>query len=339
MNQTKKYVIGISIAVVVVIAIALLFQLQSRTSFYDDGTTGNTSSNLLNGGLFCEIDDTIYFANPYDENTLYSMNSDLGNAKQVLDDNVSYLNGAGKYIFYTRRNDKKKIDSDAFLALSTTGLYRINKNGHNSKKLYDDPTQVACLYGNNVYYQHYDQKLGLQLYAASIDGKADKKLLEQPCAPYAMANNKLYYTAATSSDHSIHSMNLDGTSDTVVCDGNFTALTIQGDYLYFMDANANYALKRVSTEGGSVETLVSDRLATYNVSEDGSTIYCQIDNGTNNGLYALDVNSSSLDLLASGDFNYLHLTSDYLFYEKYDQSVLYVMDLATLSSKEMKFEK
>lgn len=338
MNQTKKYAIGISITVIVIIAIALLFQFQNRTSFYDDGTTGNTSSNLLNGGLVCEVDDTIYFANPYDQNTLYSMDSDLKNAKQVINDNVSYINGAGKYIFYTRRNDKKKIDADAFLALSSTGLYRINKKGNGSKKLYDDPTQVACLYGNNVYYQHYDQKQGLQLYAASIDGKANKKLLEQPCAPYAIANNKIYYTAATSSDHSIHSMNLDGSNDSVVCDGNFTALTIQGDYLYFMDANANYALKRISVEGGSIETLVSDRLATYNISEDGSTAYCQIDNGTNNGIYALDINSSSLDLLESGDFNYLHLTSDYLFYEKYDQSVLYVMDLATNTSQELKIK-
>ena len=106
-----------------------------------------------------------------------------------------------------------------------------------------------------------------------------------------------------------------------------------------MDMNANYALKRMPSDGGSVETLISDRLATYNVSEDGQTVYCQIDNGTANGLYALDVESKTLRKLKEGNFNYLHLTKKYLLYEKYDQSVLYAMDLSLESSKELHFNK
>ena len=266
------------------------------------------------------------------------MSSDLQNPKQIFSDNVSYLNGAGKYLYYTRRNDKKEIDKDALLALSSTGLYRINTNGTNLKQLYDDPTQVACLLGNNVYYQHYDQKKGLELYSASIDGKKDTKILEQPCAPYAVKGQTIYYSGA-SSDHAIHSVATDGSNDTVLSDGNYTALTLQGDYLYFMDMNANYALKRMPLDGGSVETLISDRLATYNVSEDGQTVYCQIDNGTANGLYALDVESKTLRKLKEGNFNYLHLTKKYLLYEKYDQSVLYAMDLSLESSKELHFNK
>lgn len=338
MKKERKNIILIAVAAVIIIVLAIGFRLLNRTSYNDENTLGNTSSNLLNGGLFCEIDDKIYFANPYDQNTLYSMSSDLQNPKQIFSDNVSYLNGAGKHLYYTRRNDKKEIDKDALLALSSTGLYRINTNGTNLKQLYDDPTQVACLLGNNVYYQHYDQKKGLELYSASIDGKKDTKILEQPCAPYAVKGQTIYYSGA-SSDHAIHSVATDGSNDTVLSDGNYTALTLQGDYLYFMDMNANYALKRMPLDGGSVETLISDRLATYNVSEDGQTVYCQIDNGTANGLYALDVESKTLRKLKEGNFNYLHLTKKYLLYEKYDQSVLYAMDLSLESSKELHFNK
>lgn len=339
MNKNQKNRLFFILAIIVIIGIAVLFHFMNKVKLYDDeGTTGNTSGNLLNGGLFCEADGTIYFSNPYDEGTLYSMNTDLGDIRQLSEDNVSYLNVAGKYIFYTKRNDQKNVDSNFFNALSTTGLYRVNLKGKNIAKLYDDPTQAACLYGNYVYYQHYDQEEGLLLYAAKIDGSEDKKLLDEPCAPYAVSDNTIYY-AGYKSDHSIHSLNINGSGDSILYDGNCTSVTKQGEYLYFMDMNDNYSLKRISVNGGTPETLVSDRLATYNVSEDGSTVYCQIDNGNDNGLYALDIDTMSLSLIASGDFNYLNLTTDYLFYEEYDQSKLYILDLATGASEEWNWEK
>lgn len=334
MSKNKKNVLIASIIILIIAATAFLFYYFNKVSFYkDESTTGNTSCNLLNGGLFCEADDTIYFANPYDENTLYTMNTDLGNIRKISGDNVSYLNVAGKYIFYTKRNDKKEWDSDTFLALSATGLYRMTTKGGNISKLYDDPTQVACLYGNNVYYQHYNKEKGLLLYSAKIDGSSDDMLLEEPCAPYAVDNDTIYYTG-TEGDHDIHSVKTDGSGKQTLFSGNFTGLSKQGDYLYFLDMNDNYALKRILVSGGTIEPLISDHVATYNVSPDGNKLYCQIDDGTYNGLYVYDINNSSLDLLASGNFNYLHLTSDYLFYEEYDQSKLYVLDLATESAEE-----
>ena len=339
MNKNQKSMLILFLAFVILLGSALLIRYMNRVRLYDDeSTVGNTSGNLLNGGLFCESDGVIYFSNPYDEGMLYSMNQDLEKVKKLSDDNVSYLNVAGKYIFYTKRNDKKNVDSDFFMALSTTGLYRTNLKGGSISSLYKEPTQVACLYGNNVYYQHYDQEKGLQLYAAKIDGSEDKKLLDEPCAPFAVAINTTYY-AGYNGNHAIHTLNINGTGDSVLYDGNCTSVTLHGEYIYFMDMNDNYALKRIPVTGGTPEALVSDRLATYNVSEDGNTVYCQIDNGTDNGLYSLDINSKSLQLIASGNYNYLNLTSNYLFYEEFDQSKLYILDLASGSTKEWDWEK
>lgn len=339
MKKNKKNILLFCLAVIIIIVAGVAVNFINRVKLYDDeSTTGNSSGNLLNGGLFCEHDDTIYFANPYDQNMLYSMNTDLGNVKQISTDNVSYLNIAGNYIFYTKRNDKKQIDSDAFMSLNCTGLYRTDLKGKHLARLYDDPTQVACLFGNYIYYQHYDQKDGLELYSAKIDGSSDTQLLKDACAPYAISDQTIYYTGYRN-DHAIHSMKTDGTSDTILLDGNFTALTKQGDYLYFMDMSDNYSLKRMPVTGGTPEVLISERLATYNVNEDSSIIYCQIDNGTDNGLYEYDLVSKSLNLLVSGDFNYLHLTTDYLFYESFDQSKLYILDLATNQSEEWNWDK
>lgn len=333
MKIKKKILIPTIIAVALLLIAVVIYYLIGRVSLYDDETQkGNTSGNLLNGGLFCQVDDTIYFANPYDQGTLYSMNTKLEKIKQVQNDNVSYLNGADKYIFYTKRNDRKEMDSDLIVDLSATGLYRMNLFTKITAKLYDEPTQVACLYGNRVYYQHYNLKAGLQLYGAKIDDTDDKKLLEEPCAPYAIDNGKIYFVG-TKEDHAIHSMNIDGTQNYILQDGNYHALTLQGDYLYFLDMADNYSLKRLPVSGGTVETLVSERLATYNVCEDNNTIYCQIDNGSQNGLYEFKIDSQSLTKIAPGDFNYLHTTKDYLFFETYDQGTLYSMKLGTYDYK------
>ena len=342
-GKKKKNVKGIVIGCLVVIAIVavgLVIFFSGRIKLYgdeDDDTTGNTSGNLLNGGLFCESDGSIYFANPYDQNTLYVMDDDLTDSKQLSKDNVSYLNVAGKYIFYTKRNDKKTVDSDAFMAFSTTGLYRITTKGKQLGRLYDDPTQVACLYGNYVYYQHYDQTNGLWLYRTKMDAKEETKLLEEPCAPYVVHNHMIYYTGMKN-DHAIHYMNITGGTDTLLLDGNFTALTLQGDYLYFLDMGENYSLKRMLLSGGNVETVISNRLATYNVAENGD-IFCQVDNGTDeNGLYYLASGTRTLQLMQQGNYNYLNLTSKYLFFEEFDQSKAYIMDLTSFIIEELKLE-
>jgi len=332
----------IFISIIIIAATAVIIYLlitKNRIKLYDDNSvTGNTSGNLLNSGLFCENEGKIYFANPYDNNKLYCMDSDLSNIKKLLDDRVSFLNSAGEYIFYTRRNDLIKNDADAILSLSTTGLFRAKTSGRNASQLYDNPTQVACLYGNNVYYQHYDDKKGLELYAAKIDGSEDKKLINEAAAPYVVYNDKIYYIGYDK-DHYIHSIGINGSNPEVIYAGNCTSLTRQGQYLYFMDMENNYSLCRTSLDGSSVETIINERLATYNVSDDGTTIYYQADNGDNSGLYKYSNNTGGTELVSLGNFNYLNLTSEYLFFEEYDQSRLFTYNLATGETQLFQIEK
>ena len=69
------------IIVVLVIAAAgvggFFYFKKNQTVHNNDNAIGNTAGNLINGGLFCEYNDKIYFANPDDYNKLYVMNSEL----------------------------------------------------------------------------------------------------------------------------------------------------------------------------------------------------------------------------------------------------------------------
>lgn len=322
-------IIGGVVAALAIVALLIGIYWSGQVKYYDDpAVKGNTSVNLLNGGLFSESDGKIYFANPYDQNTLYSMDENFENVKKICDDNVSYLNVAGDYIFYTRRNDKKGVENSAFLSLSTTGLYRIGTDGNGLDQLYREPTQTVNLLGNQLYYQHYDHQKGLQLFNIGIDGKEDTMMLDEGAAPTAIVNNTIYYTGADT-NHNIHAMDISSFSSRVLLEGNYTGLSYYGDYLYFMDMGRDYVLCRSKLDGSDVTQLTSQRIATYNLSPDGEKVYYQVDNGTENGLYALDIASGDSRLLRDGDFNYFHIISDSMFFEKFDGSAAYVMDIST----------
>lgn len=339
-TQSKSHIVRNTILVIVliIIVIVVLILIGNRASvkLYDDpNTVGNTSGNLLNGGLFCESDNKIYFTNPADDDTLYSMDMDLSHLKKIIDDKASYINAAGNYIFYTRRNDKKASTGEGLLSLSATGLFRITKDGKTLGKLYEDPTQVANLSGNYVYYQHYDNDKGLQLFSAKIDGSSNERLSEEGVAPYVIENGMIYFTGLDK-DHMIHTMNTNGSGKNVLFDGNCTSLMKAGNHLYYMDMNQNYALARIDLESNESQTLINTRIATYNVDEAESSVYYQVDDGENNGLYRLDLENNETEQLAVGDYNFLHLISNYLFYESYEGDTIYVMNLDTETSEEFK---
>ena len=149
-NLIKRILASILILAAVAVISILIIKKGKVKLYSDSSTTGNTSGNLLNGGLFTQADNVIYFANPNDHNKLYKMNANLSKIKKVYNDKVSYINAAGNYIFYTRRNDKFKKSDNALLSLSTTGLFRITKNGTDLSRLYEDPTQVEIMYITSI---------------------------------------------------------------------------------------------------------------------------------------------------------------------------------------------
>lgn len=82
-----KKAITISVITIIGLLLAVLIFLSIRSSrivYNNDNAIGNSAGNLNNGGLFCEYNNKIYFANPYDYNKLYVMNSDCTNAMKLM---------------------------------------------------------------------------------------------------------------------------------------------------------------------------------------------------------------------------------------------------------------
>ena len=321
----KSKLIPIFIFVGVVILAILTYHF-NQTVYNDDNTLGNTSTNLLNGGLYCEYEDKIYFSNPSDEGRLYVMNSDLSNPKRLSEDTAYSINVAGKYIIYGRHNENQDKNNENFFSVNKTGLYRMDKNGKNTKTLFDSVVSTVNLFGNTVYYQR-NTRTGIGVDAINIDKSNETAVIDEPIFPFAISEGYLYYTGVKK-NHNIFRMDLDTNASEILCEGNFSDLTLCGSYLYFLDLANNQALSKMKLDGTEQTTLVTYNTSTYNITSDEVYLYFQIDNDEQmeNGIYRLDLTNSQITCIKEGDFCNIHCTSNYTFFQEFGSTTTFVVE-------------
>lgn len=327
MKQSKRSNI-ITIIVLIFVLIALISSMGiniwlNRTVWNDDYAVGNTSGNLNNGGLFCELEDKIYFSNTKDEGTLYCMDSDATNFKKLSADKAIRINAAGKYLIYSRMNqDKEGITAELFV-FNYTGLYRCNLNGKKTKTLYNNQIGAMSLYGNNVYYQHFEKKKGLTFYTVKIDGSDEKKLSNIPYDPSAISDGVMYYSGEDE-ENGLYAMNLETQSTEKIYDGNtYQPMTYNND-IYFLSLDDNYGIARIDRDGSNKTLLVDKEVSSYNISLDGNYLYYQVDDTKNNGIYRLNLQTKEEKLLKSGNYNNIHTTSNYIFFQEFGTDNVYM---------------
>ncbi len=205
MSKKMKWILPIA-AVLLIIAIWLIHFFHTKTRFNDTYVNGNTAGNLYNGGMFCEYDGTVYFANPDDNYRLYSMSLNGDDVKKLSNDTATFINADEHYIYYARNNKAENSDF-SFLRWNNNSLCRINrKNGKGRVILDPEPSMYASLLGNYMYYLHYDKDTATTMYRVKIDGKEKEQVKDQPYYTCSANGNYLYYNGLENDRH-IYSMN------------------------------------------------------------------------------------------------------------------------------------
>lgn len=326
MTRRIKRVFILFIAVLIFSLIFILFQSTTKTVYNEGDAFGNTPGNLLNGGLFSVLNDAIYFSNPNDDGSLYKMDLNLSNFKKIYDDKAGYINSVGSYLYYVRMNYAKENNTSSVLNFNNKGIYRMKPNGSSIKMLYNDPSGIVNVYGNTVYYQHYNKSEGLSFYSVGIDGIEDKMVMDNGILPLSIQNNILYYSGVEK-DHNIYTRNLSTGSNQLLYTGNTYAPIVVGNYIYFLSLDHNYAIHRINIDGSNVTQVVTSRVSTFNITSDGKYLYYQVDDGNNNGIYLLNVNTLESQVILPGNFKGLHIVGDYFFFTEFDDTNTYYIPI------------
>ena len=190
MNKLKAFLV-ILILVVVMGGLLAGSVILGKIPENPAGTVGNTGGNLYNDGLFCENEGQVFFANPYDQNTLYVMNPDETEIKKLTTVGVKSINAAGKYVYYYQ--DSVGDGSGLGYTVKTTGMYRMKKNGNSPECLIREPMLSMNLIDNDIYYQHFNDEGGMTLDHISIDKSSQGTALEGIMSPASAANSAIYY--------------------------------------------------------------------------------------------------------------------------------------------------
>ena len=129
MKKKVITIVCILCAVLLIAGLAVFNHLSGRVPQNPAGTVGNTAGNLYNNGLFCENDGYVYFANAYDSSSLYRMRPDESEMEKMAYTEMASINADGKYLYFYQGGSGS--GTGLGFVLSTTGIYRMNKNKAN----------------------------------------------------------------------------------------------------------------------------------------------------------------------------------------------------------------
>lgn len=324
----KKTILFLLFAALVIGGCIAWSQYSQKVYYNEDDVIGNTAGNLYNGGLYCEIGDTIYFANPADDGMFYSMASDCTNVKKLSTDKVASLNADSHYVYYSRRNYDKEVSTIGILSYRNTGIYRYTRKNGRLTMLFDGANLISCLYGNTIYYQHYDDKTLFRLFRVDIDQKNAGIVNTSNIIPASIYNGTLYY-AGVSGDHYIHALDLATGADTsLVYDSTYMPIAMPGG-IYYISASDNYAIYRAGYDGSEPVKLVDDFCSTYNITPDERYLFYQIDGGEDNRIVRMDLTTGVAQTIMDGNYKQIHITSQYVFFTDYTEAFTYAYERAT----------
>ena len=315
----NKRMIGLIIAgaaIVAMIGIAILFQFLSRIPDNPPGTIGNTSGNLNNKGLVCESDGYIYFANLSDNHYLYRMTTDGSDPERIVEVPVSYINAAGDYLYFYFDDP----GGTKFMGISgrMSGIFRLKKGETDFVCLDKCTSGVLSLVGSTLYYEHYDNTNGMQLYHSSLDGKDKGLSVDEIINPACVIGSDIYYSEQDSQKLKIYRP---GSSEgRVFMDYAVYNPVYDGNDLYFMNMNDDYCLYRYSLSDGNLTKITDERIDTFNVYQ-GMIFYQR---NREPALIRVNYDGSDAVVIAEGNYENINCTSTYTFYSPFKEDATYI---------------
>lgn len=277
------------------------------------GTIGNTGGNLYNNGLFCENDGQVFFANPYDQNTLYVMNPNETEVKKLTTVGVKSINAAGKFIYYYQ--DDVGDGSGLGYTVKTTGMYRMKKDGNNPECLIREPMLTMNLIDNKIYFQHFNDEGGLNLDYVAIDKSSEGTALEGIMSPASAMDGSIYY-AHQEDNFLLYTYNTRTNMNSVLWNHKvYNPIYHTDGYIYFMDVENNYRICRYNPSSGESQIVTYDRVENFNVYN--NYIYYQKFSQTEPALMRVQTDGFNPEVVMYGNFGSINITSTYVYYTEY----------------------
>ncbi|MCR5502442.1 MAG: DUF5050 domain-containing protein [Lachnospiraceae bacterium] len=316
-SKTKNTIIVVTTILLlgIILAGSIIFRiLGERIPDNDPSVIGNTAGNLNNGGYFAESGDRVYFSNPFDKGSIYSMNPDETDFKKVTSSSSKNILVGGDYLYYYM--DTSGGGTGLGYVVKTFGVYRCDKDGRNAKCLDREAAVIMQLVGNYVYYQRYNNKDFTKTYKVKTDKSEQILVSDSIINPAAAANGTIYFNG-TEKDHYLYAMDTRNDTAYTIYKGNVWYPQYQDGYIYYMDVGSDYRICRFNPGTNETVVLTNDRVDSFNVGR--FNIYYQKNDANAPCLMRMNLDGSNPEVVAYGNFNSINLTSQYAYFRQFGE--------------------
>lgn len=325
LKKNAKIIITILIIALILIALGLLkyfIQKMDKVPENDPNLVGNSSGNIYNGGYYAEADGTVFFSNPYDGGSLYSMSPREENIKKVAGGNISFINIAGNFVYYYSATSGEQ--NGLGYVRNGRGFYRTSLDGRKTYSLAKTETDSMLLVGNHLYYTAFEEdpvnkdQAIVTVHSVTTANEDDHQIIGEHVKLGGYDNGSLYYSGINS-DHNLYSYNTGTKSVSTVFDQYVYLPIISSGYVYYLDLTDEYKLKRYSLYDGNIETIVNERVDTYNLYE--NVIYYQNVDPDNYALKRVNTDGTGLEIVKEGVYRNINITSNYVYFTKFNNDI------------------
>lgn len=324
MKKTVKIIIAAVIVIGIIAGGIIIKNVSIQSAKVPDNPedlTGNTAGNIYNKGLFAESDGLVYFANPYDDYSIYVMNSDQSNCHKFVSGHTSFINVAGDYVYYYTSTSGE--NTGLGYVMNGKGFFRTDKSGKHTFTMEKATTDSMFLVGNRIYYTCFEENPNkkdealVSVKSVTTANKDLKTVVEDHIKLGEAKDGKVYYAGMTG-DH--HLYMYDPLTDAVTLVNSNINVYLPIFYqnkIYFLDLDDEYALKSYDLSTGEIITLTTERIDSYNL-YNGMIFYQTV--GNKDGGYYLKrmtADGSYSETIADGIFENINCTSTYTYFNEY----------------------
>lgn len=160
----------------------------------------------------------------------------------------------GGYVYFSNQSDNG-------------ALYRMNMDGNEFEKLYDDNTSYINIHNDNIYYrkfnseQNKDALFQRMLYGISrlkTDGGAADVIHSGMVDCITLCGNYVYYRYYDNDRlFSLRKVKIDGTEDELISDEDYQPICVYNEKIYFKNESGNHDLMVLDTADDTIRTVAS----------------------------------------------------------------------------------
>ncbi|MBQ7775581.1 MAG: DUF5050 domain-containing protein [Lachnospiraceae bacterium] len=318
MKKNFTHIIVLLGIIIITGALMLVHYFTDRIPSNPSGTIGNTAGNLNNGGLFCERDGMVYFSNPMDQGSLYSMTVDETNLTKLYAGNICNILAGSEHLYYFM---KGPADTASLGNLRVShAFYRSNFKGKHVVSMTADVVVSAQLV-NDYLYLLTSTDDGPSFYKMNTD-RSNKIVLANYTVNPACAKDGVIYYNGTGNNHYLYALNTESDVQSELWKGNIWYPVLDGNYFYYLDVENNYRLCRYDYTQNIIEVLTDDRVECFNVGN--GYIYYQCNSQSTPALKMMRVDGSDVTTIAEGNYTAIHMTSKYVYFQAFGEAgILY----------------